>query len=390
MNNKLTLSDLASLLAERNDRSKSDIEKFLRELLNVVSEGLLTDKFVKIKGIGTFKIIPVERRESVDVNTGERFVIPEHYKYTYLPDKDIKELVNKPFSLFETTEITDEVSFSDVEEVEENGDLNPDDESVDEDSSGNTDDPGNKSCAQRKFEKTDIVVPSMENAILPEKEENESGLESGKSDIEEIQVVHADLADRKPVNIKDAPERISDRDKARSFYLKEIFYSVLILLGFGGIAYVIYWSYSQEPVLQTSELQTQIQQTEGPILTETKTEDSTLNIPFDRNEFTDTLLKEELQVPEEEKTVVSDTIIDRIKIEAGSRLTLISLKYYGDKLFWVYIYEANKEVIKNPNNVPVGTFINIPSPELYGIDAKDKTSLSKAAALQTEILKANP
>ena len=82
----------------------------------------------------------------------------------------------------------------------------------------------------------------------------------------------------------------------------------------------------------------------------------------------------------------SPEVIARVKIEPGSRLTLISLKYYGSKLFWVYLYEYNKNVIKDPNNVPIGTVIEVPAPEMYGIDRRDRSSIEKAAARQTEIL----
>ncbi|WP_367881321.1 LysM peptidoglycan-binding domain-containing protein, partial [uncultured Parabacteroides sp.] len=82
----------------------------------------------------------------------------------------------------------------------------------------------------------------------------------------------------------------------------------------------------------------------------------------------------------------SPKVIARVKIEPGSRLTLISLKYYGSKLFWVYLYEYNKAIIKDPNNVPIGTVIEVPAPEMYGIDRRDRSSVEKAAARQTEIL----
>lgn len=98
MNNRLAIQDLAGLLAEYTGKDKNSSERFLREFIAVVSEGVYTDKLVKVKGLGTFKIIPVEKRESIHVNTGERFVIPEHYKFSFLPDKELRELVNKPFS----------------------------------------------------------------------------------------------------------------------------------------------------------------------------------------------------------------------------------------------------------------------------------------------------
>ena len=105
MNNRLAIQDLAGLLAEYTGKDKNSSERFLREFIAVVSEGVYTDKLVKVKGLGTFKIIPVEKRESIHVNTGERFVIPEHYKFSFLPDKELRELVNKPFSFFETRDL---------------------------------------------------------------------------------------------------------------------------------------------------------------------------------------------------------------------------------------------------------------------------------------------
>ena len=90
--------------------------------------------------------------------------------------------------------------------------------------------------------------------------------------------------------------------------------------------------------------------------------------------------------PVVEPEAVSPKVIARVKIEPGSRLTLISLKYYGSKLFWVYLYEYNRAVITDPNNVPIGTVIEVPAPEMYGIDRRDRSSIEKAAARQTEIL----
>uniref|UniRef100_UPI00265A3B14 HU family DNA-binding protein n=1 Tax=uncultured Parabacteroides sp. TaxID=512312 RepID=UPI00265A3B14 len=133
MNNRLTIQDLAGLLAEYTGKDKNSTERFLREFIAVVSKGVYTDKLVKVKGLGTFKIIPVEKRESIHVNTGERFVIPEHYKFSFLPDKELRELVNKPFSFFETTELGENVDFTDMDVVPgEPEEKEVEDESVEE------------------------------------------------------------------------------------------------------------------------------------------------------------------------------------------------------------------------------------------------------------------
>lgn len=81
--------------------------------------------------------------------------------------------------------------------------------------------------------------------------------------------------------------------------------------------------------------------------------------------------------------------LDTVVVEAGTRLTLLSLSYYGDKVFWVYVYIANRDVIKDPNRVPAGTSLRIPMPDRYRIDAADKESVARAAKLQREILAGN-
>ena len=115
MNNRLSIQDLALILSEQTGKSTEEALRFLQEFIAVVSEGVYNDKLVKVKGLGAFKIIRVEERASVSVNSGERFVIPSHYKFTFTPDKELKELVNKPFSLFDTVELNEEVDFSDVD-----------------------------------------------------------------------------------------------------------------------------------------------------------------------------------------------------------------------------------------------------------------------------------
>ena len=111
---KLTLQDLANVLVEKNGLSKQEALQFVTAIFEAVQDGLQKEKLVKIKGLGTFKVIEVEARESVNVNTGERVIISSHQKITFTPDAAMKELVNKPFSGFETVVLNEGVNFDDM------------------------------------------------------------------------------------------------------------------------------------------------------------------------------------------------------------------------------------------------------------------------------------
>lgn len=112
---KMTTQDLASVLVERWHIGKKEASQFVNELFFLIQKSLDEDKIVKVKGLGTFKIIDVDDRESVDVNTGDRVLIEGHGKITFIPDVLMKELVNKPFSQFETVVLKDGVDFNEAE-----------------------------------------------------------------------------------------------------------------------------------------------------------------------------------------------------------------------------------------------------------------------------------
>ena len=99
---KVSVNEIAAKLIERKDLSKRQATAFVNDMFDIIQSGLEKDKAVKVKGFGTFKIISVDDRESINVNTGERVLIEGHSKITFTPDSVIKELVNKPFSQFET------------------------------------------------------------------------------------------------------------------------------------------------------------------------------------------------------------------------------------------------------------------------------------------------
>ena len=385
MNNRLTIQDLAGLLAEYTGKDKNSTERFLREFIAVVSDGVYADKLVKVKGLGTFKIIPVEKRESIHVNTGERFVIPEHYKFSFLPDKDLRELVNKPFSFFETTELGENVDFTDMD-VSADGteEKETEDESVEEVM------PEEKRLPQeRDVSQEDSVPVEQPDSSL---EEPAAPFPHSMRDREETDDIVLDNTDNNVAPEAEDRQPLCDpasgagTGKSRTKRNMAICVFVLFLIAFNVCLY-LNRSHFFEEEKETSVLKedtTSSKEDKSWMLKpeEVKKRMGVAQVDSVRQDTTQVTT----QTTEAKPETTSPKVIARVKIEPGSRLTLISLDYYGSKIFWVYLYEHNKAIIKDPNNIPIGTVIEVPAPELYGINRRDRASVEKAAARQTEIL----
>lgn len=166
MDIKYNLQDLSELLARRNSVPRKDAETFVRVFFETISTFLLRDKIVKIKGLGTFKLVDVSDRESVDVNTGQRIVITGHAKVSFTPDPALRDLVNKPFMDFETVILNDGTDFEEMERIDEA--VMPE-ESVQEESDA---DGAIVDEEVRKDEKpTEMPQPAVEEEAKPEKQQ---------------------------------------------------------------------------------------------------------------------------------------------------------------------------------------------------------------------------
>lgn len=369
MNNRLSIQDLALILSEQTGKSTEEALLFLQEFIAVVSEGVYNDKLVKVKGLGTFKIIRVEERASVSVNSGERFVIPSHYKFTFTPDKELKELVNKPFSLFDTVELNEEVDFSDVD--------------VSAETSGAED-----------------AADDSSEEILPDgiPEQAIDAPQTPESEVKPEPVVEEEAAPQEEAQAEPKPaEPVSSvsgykeyrRKRRRSASSKLLFpiaclFVVIVL----GIVYIVCLSGRttvnknwEPPMAEVGNPTPEAGMNPVPA-------DSTGVTPPDSASLAADSVVAEPPVVEEkqpEETPKSD-ILALVTIKAGDRLASFAKQYYGHKFFWVYIYQYNQDIISDPNNIPIGTELRIPDPGLYGIDATDRSSIDKAAALQSQIL----
>lgn len=130
---KVNISDLASILCTKHGLKRKEAQTFINNMVSIIHDALETDKYLKVKGLGVFKIVDVDARESVNVNTGERVTIAEHSKLAFVPDASMKDLVNKPFALFETVMLNEGVDFSDRSALDELADdAFPEEETADE------------------------------------------------------------------------------------------------------------------------------------------------------------------------------------------------------------------------------------------------------------------
>ena len=405
MNNRLSIQDLALILSEQTGKSTEEALRFLQEFIAVVSVGVYNDKLVKVKGLGTFKIIRVEERASVSVNSGERFVIPSHYKFTFTPDKELKELVNKPFSLFDTVELNEEVDFSDVDVSAETSGA---EEAADDSSEEILPDgipeqaieapqtpepevkpePAVEEEAVPQEEAQAELEPEAETETMPEPEveaEPELKAEAETTPQEEAQ---AEPKPAEPVSSVSGYKEYR-RKRRRSTSRKLLFpiaclFVVIVL----GIVYIVCLSGRttvnrnwEPPMAEVGNPTPEAGMNSVPA-------DSTGVTPPDSASLAADSVVAEPPVVEEnqpEETPKSD-ILALVTIKAGDRLASFAKQYYGHKFFWVYIYQYNQDIISDPNNIPIGTELRIPDPGLYGIDATDRSSIDKAATLQSQIL----
>lgn len=222
---KLTIQEIAKILVEKNKLSAKEANQFAAIMFEVIQQGLDSEGQVKIKGLGTFKKIMVEARESVSVRTGERVVIDSHAKITFTPDTLMKELVNKPFSQFDTVILNDGVEFEDL----------PDDDTDDE--------------KVTEEEPQPVIQPLME--IVDNETEEQDEVEE-QTEVEEQNEVEKQTEEE---NDDEDEETTDEFEEDGSSWKKTLGYVLLTLLLMAGSAYAGYWYGQQHPVSVTPEPQ---------------------------------------------------------------------------------------------------------------------------------------
>lgn len=175
MNEKISFQDIAEAISEKNGVTKKLSEDFLRELVAVIEMALQKDGVAKIKGLGTFKLLLVEERKSVNVQTGSEIVIPAHHKVSFAPEKGLKEAVNKPFAHLETYVLRDE------------GPVDPEPADGEDDELTEIPDSSDAESVSRLADRPDDAVPAEEPAVTEEEQQGEADTESAAPRMEKTE-----------------------------------------------------------------------------------------------------------------------------------------------------------------------------------------------------------
>ena len=435
---KITNSNILSLFRKQIGISKADEIAFAEAFQSIFEEALLQDKILKISGLGTFKLIPVESRKSVNVNTGEEIEIASHYKLTFTPDASLKDKVNEPLAHLETVELDDDVVIENQDEMQ---DITSQDDVVEEiqNISYQQDDPLQK-LTEQALELKDILADiqglgGLSQDLVEEKVEEEKVEEPIIID-EEVKV-NEQVVDKEDVVIdkqeEPKPEEtkkvvidtqvveetpkfqvsasasvsgqaiidsINKEDyKSDSKHSKGwIWAAVVLFLGIIGL--LVYQNLDFFAPTEDTEIDTLtvtvVEEAEPMEEIIPQIEDSVLCADLEMDSIEEIEHQDSIDNIEVDKTspIYSEQFsdifnrkreyvefVDTVVLNEGSRLTWISLKQYGHKDYWVYIYEANRDIIKNPNAIKIGTKLRIPKLAEELIDATNPETIEYARYL---------
>lgn len=218
--NKLTLNNIAKVLVEKNGLEPKEAMTFTTAMFDLIHDRLNEEGIVKVKGLGTFKMIRVEARESINVRTGERVLIDSHAKITFTPDAVMKELVNKPFSQFETVVLNDDVEFTDMKSEETTDETNNSEQSeslVDVVSEGGTPEPAPVVAPEPVAEPVAEVAPEPTPVVAPEP-------------TREVPEPTAPSADEESEENTLAVQTCYEEDEEESHWLRNIGWAFLVLV----------------------------------------------------------------------------------------------------------------------------------------------------------------
>ena len=433
----MTKSEIISIIAERTGVSRADARLFLDKFNEAVFKGLNDDQSVKIKGLGTFKMVSVKARKSVSVNGGEAIEIPAHNKVTFTAEKVFADMVNEPLAHLEVVELSDSPS-DEVDPVEEGADdyvassrMKKLSEEAEELKSLLADINGlpvaatsvegqNVEDAATEHKKEEVVEESkkevVEEVVEDYKEEvveeskkevveevvEESKEEVAEEVVEEVveennEVVEEVVEESKEEEVVEEhreEEKECDSVDVEDENTKGITYGgkigrlfllcmMLLLVIFG----LIYWVNFRKADDKDTPVKTVDVEAVAPVCGNTVAKKDTV-VPEDKSVEEDKLPDGKLTIEQMRKMEIDYSVIQGTEtVRDGSRLTMISLRAYGNKEFWIYLFLANRDQLRNPGQIRTGMVIKIPKIDSRLVDASNPDCLQYAKELQKDYVK---
>ena len=379
MNEKITLQDLINLFSEKQGINKKDAEVFVRTMFELIEEALATEKYVKIKGFGTFKLTEVDSRESVNVNTGERIEIQGHTKISFTPDATMKDLINKPFSHFETVVLNEGVELEDtpIETPEEivQDEIIPETTTIITEEPTIIEEPQPEPIVETPIEEETIVEePTVEEQAIEEPISEEPIVEESVAEepvieepiTEEPVITEVQTSEEEPTEEELVVEKQEETEKYASTEEKKVKNTNRILWGVIVVLVLIilfgaYWMFLRpSSVPEVTPLPPVQEEVTIPVPAEEKQPEDTLEtVKFIQ------LSAEELR--KEHVPSFADTLDYQIlgtqeeyTLQKGETIIRASVKFFGTKKYWPYIVKHNLDVLPDPDNIPAGVKIKIP------------------------------
>lgn len=368
MNEKVNIQNLIELLVEKHRITPKEAEEFVKTFFAVIEEGLEQDKYVKIKGLGTFKLIGVESRGSIDVNTGERIEIQGHTKVSFTPDSALKELINRPFGHFETVILNENTVLEDTP-IEKAGEDELD------------------TISEIPSEPASPLIESViaTEKVATEEDADEQQKEEGEISTTEETLKNLQQKEDTYEGVLQQTDIKENKDNGLKWFMIAL---ACVLLACAGIVFYLYYPDLQEESIPVSSEEEYTYPTVTMGLQQDSIQEDSLKRTEDTLRFPQPTTAEENPasrqqvekkvVSEEPQKVVKKTTVksqpvnpDSVNYEIvgtettytvkeGETLTRISLRFYGTKALWPYIVKHNADVLKNPNNVTSGTTLKIP------------------------------
>lgn len=389
MNEKITLQDLINLFSEKQGISKKDAELFVRSLFDLIEEALAAEKYVKVKGLGTFKLTEVDSRESVNVNTGERIEIQGHTKVSFTPDTTMKDLINKPFAHFETVILNDGVELEDtpveVPEALEMEEVVAPIVEIPTEVKIPVQEEVSEIVVVNEEVAAEGVVPKIVMVEEPETAESEIveesdvieelQLEIGEkvSIPEEIQVPEETPQENHQTETVEVPEedkrifieeKISEEKnvtESKEKSINRVLWGVIVVLVLI-ILFGVYWMFlrpSDTPEVIPAEVVQEEVVMPISVVEEKKQEEVLETIQF--IELSEEELRKE-RVPSFADTLDYQIVGTQTEhtLQQGETIIRASVRFFGTKKYWPYIVKHNKDILKDPDNIPAGIRLKIP------------------------------